>query len=63
MRRKLYSAMTEWELIERYVFGFEDQAGELEAELRGRELFGVAHKIYENAVENARKQVEKGCET
>ena len=58
MARKLYSEMSAGELIERYIFGFEDGAVELQAELQGRELFDMAHNLYEDAVENIKKQVE-----
>ena len=58
MARKLYSEMSARELVERYVFGFSDEAAELEAELAGRELFDLAHNLYEDAAENIKKQVE-----
>ena len=57
--RKLYREMSAFQLIERYIFFTQDDVGDLEAELKKRELFDLAHNLYEDAVAMVREQVEK----
>ena len=56
--RKLYREMSAFQLIERYIFFTQDDVGDLEAELKKRELFDLAHNLYEDAVAKVKEQVE-----